>query len=380
MLIRNVGREDDGGVARVTADVVWEQADRPELTLFSEAADLGCGMLWADPNALLLACLLPAWHHGERRVSVEGAVCPALLLRLRSALTSLATWYPQLRVPPVIEAEILARQPLQSGAISFLSGGIDSLATLRWSMLHLPPDHPQAVRTCAAVIYEKQPSRDTSEHERRVAPVKAALEPITRDARVSLVPVVTNMWWLDGDGYFFDEKWHGSVLASVAHFLSRGGLHAYIGAGDSTADLVPWGSHPMLDPFYSSGHMAIEHHAVGLTRLEKTALVAQWPAGLRNIRVCPKGGNWSDNCGTCEKCIRTMTTLVCLGALDMAASFPDRDVTPELLATISEHAMLPTPAYALVYVPLIEPLRARGRGDLADALIAHVLRPMGVGP
>jgi hypothetical protein len=54
---------------------------------------------------------------------------------------------------------------------------------------------------------------------------------VASDLGIDLAPVWTNLWWLVDDGYFFDEKWHGALWASLGHLFSGGHSNAYIGAG-----------------------------------------------------------------------------------------------------------------------------------------------------
>src|SRR5688572_1950018 len=86
-------------LTRASMAVTWETAAREDWELFVEVAAEGRDALWPDPNAALLACLLPAWHAGEKRIRIGADVCPALLLRLSSAITTLRLWYPELGPP-----------------------------------------------------------------------------------------------------------------------------------------------------------------------------------------------------------------------------------------------------------------------------------------
>lgn len=56
--------------------------------------------------------------------------------------------------------------------------------------------------------------------------------------------------------------------------------------------------------FYSTGLEA--------TRFERTQFITQYPVTYDNLTVCVFG---NDNCGKCEKCVRTLSTLYALGEL-----------------------------------------------------------------
>jgi hypothetical protein len=377
MHICEMNLRTENGVIRAEARVLWEDSDRQPFVLFIDTEERPEQEFWPDPNAFLIACLLPAWRAGERRVKIGGSICPVLSGNLRSVLSTLNSWYPEQFGPaPTIQPQgsYKALCPLQTRALSLLSCGVDSLATLRWNKLNIPSDHPASIKGAVLISHDDDPElsaeRLTGEAQGRLP---AALE-VAADAEVDVMPVRTNMWWLVNDGYFYDEKWHGAALSSVACLFSRHFNKAYIASSYHAADLHPWGSHPLLDPYYSSSHFRIEHHGLEMTRLEKTALVADWPVGLQNIRVCQNDDSGASNCGQCEKCVRTMTTLVALGKLEHSAAFPLDDVTPELLGFVEEQRMIHSPFQAQWYRELIPLLVSRGRGDLVVA-IERMLRP-----
>ena len=124
----------------------------------------------------------------------------------------------------------------------------------------------------------------------------------------------------------------------------------------------------MLDPGYSSAHLLVEHQGWGVNRLDKTAIVADWAPGLHRLRVCQKDRTGAANCGTCEKCIRTMTALVALRKLSGCRAFPRDDVTPALIATLGRYRMLKTVYDASWYRQMMPALEAAGRTDLARAI------------
>jgi hypothetical protein len=361
----------DSGLARVKARVSWEEADSPPVRVFVEVPESHAEGFWPDPNAFLIAAVLPAWRAGERRVRVEGSLCPVLHENLRAAITTLQAWYPDMGTPPAIECSegTMALRPQGRHAISLLSCGIDSLAILRWNKLHLPADHPAAIRGTLLITFEKRPSASSDEFSRRVRGRLTPAAAVASDAGVEAIPVVSNVWWLVNNGYFYDERWHGAVLGSAAAFFSRRFRRAYIASSSYPGDVYPWGSHPWLDPYYSSSHFQVENHGLGMSRLDRTALVADWPAGLNNVRVCQKDDP-AVNCGTCEKCIRTMTALVCLGKLSECTAFPVDDVSDELIDTIDTYDMLHTDLQTIPYRDMVPALERCGRNDLAAAVQA----------
>ena len=69
-------RETDEITASV--NVIFEDCDLPEKRVFFKTPTAFANGFDASPNAFLVGCLLPALHLGERRIFVEGDVCPFL--------------------------------------------------------------------------------------------------------------------------------------------------------------------------------------------------------------------------------------------------------------------------------------------------------------
>ena len=370
MYISEINLCSRSGFVRAEAQITWEEADKEPITLFVEADAQFHDAFWADTNGFLVAAILPAWHAGERRVKINGSLCSVLRSNINAALMTLRSWYPEMGAPPDIESShgFRTHRPFRTRAASFLSCGIDSLATLRWNKLYIPSDHPASIDGAILLDYFNSPNITAEEASNQTRKRLAAASQVTKDAGVYPIPVKTNILSLDDDGYFFTYKWHGAVLSSVAHFFSKGFSKAYIASTADAAHLHPWGSHPLLDSYYSSAHLRIEHHALDMSRFSKTALVAEWPVGLQNILVCQGKNSGKTNCGLCEKCIRTMTGLVALGKLRDCGSFPADDVSPELLNTLWEYDMIYSEYQVSCYSELIPALRKCGRDDLAAVL------------
>ncbi len=372
MIISDIDLQDRDGVRRVEATITWESCGRPEQTVFYETGPEHSAPLMPDPNAFLVGLILPAWHQGERRIRVEGALCPMLMDQLMAPLLTLGAWYPELGTPPSIESSGLeARVPTGDRALSLLSCGIDSLATLRANRVWFPRDHPLAIRSCLLVDFVEEAGGNGSFASNPDAGKIEAARRVCDDVGVDVLLVRTNLWSLDRDGWFFAKSSFGAEFLSSAHCLSGDFRHVYIAASiDAQHPFVPAGSSPLLDPYYSSAHLQVHHHGTYMPRLERTRLVAEWPAGLDNIRVCVHDWRGTTNCGTCEKCIRTMLTLVALGKLHESAAFEERDVDRELLQTVIQYRMIWVSNLADGYADLIPLLERRGRHDLVAGVNA----------
>ena len=116
------------------------------------------------------------------------------------------------------------------------------------------------------------------------------------------------------------------------------------------------------------------HENVALSRLDKTKLVGGWDVALKHLRVCNEKESYSQgnyNCGKCEKCVRTMTTLLSLGILDKTSTFREKDVSKKLLL---DTFYLSDSYEENCYRELIKPLKQIGRDDLADGVQQVITR------
>ena len=364
------------GRVRASARIAWEDSPRDETEVFIESeADLSPG-LSCNPHAFLLACLAPAIHYGERRLYLDAELCPVLKDGVATATSILHDWFYRGKRPPIqVEARTLMRglaTPAAERAAFFFSGGIDSYATLSLNRLSFSHDHPYSIKDGILVFGLEQDDPEKFEH------VKEHLGRAAEACGISLVPVYTNMYlpYRPEDarsGYnFWQLEFMGLALASVAHALSPRLSRASIASTDSHRTLRPHGSHPLLDPSYSSSDMTILHTGIALTRLEKTRVIAEWGPPLKSLRVCnlyQRYRRGAVNCGECEKCLRTKLALLALDKLGDAAVFSTPEVTVEML---ERRVRLTTEYKMACYEELIEPLAARGHARIARALSGKV--------
>ncbi|HEY1251817.1 MAG TPA: hypothetical protein VGH97_11555 [Thermoanaerobaculia bacterium] len=364
MRISHLRLERSAAGARASARVTFEDAPRPPLELFFETDSRGRDDLSPEPEAFLTACALPAIRSGERRIRIEDAVCPRLAEGLATAAALLQGWYGGARDPIPIEPAAGFRAPvprLPARAGFFFSGGIDSSHLLHVNRLQFPREHPHSFADGLLLHGNlKAESEDSPWSVRALAAVGRTAEA----AGLTLLPIRTNLWELLPDLPFVTRESLSSGLAAAAHLFRRRWTRVSIATGLGVASEVPRGTHPMLDPLYSSSAVDVRHDPIRLTRLERLAELAASPPGVANLVVClayPAAPRL--NCGECEKCVRTMTQLVAIGRLEEARSFPHRDVTPAMIRAVPV-----TPVDALYYGNLSEALAQRGRLDLVRAL------------
>ena len=108
-----------------------------------------------------------------------------------------------------------------------------------------------------------------------------------------------------------------------------------------------------------------------LLRAEKVALLAGWKFAKKYMQPChyvriPEEGKI--NCGSCEKCVRTMMTLIGLGKLDQVSAFFENDLSADKLFRMP----LSNRRKADMLLQAIPGLRQAGRRDLVWAIRARV--------
>lgn len=157
MKVMNLATSATGDQVRAHATVTWEDCDRPERIIYFGTDPSVADDLSPNPNAFLLATILFALRHGERRVLVEGQICPQLRNGLVTAMQQLKQWYgpPYDRFVAVEATKGFAPAlPNSDGrTASFMSGGVDALTRLRRNRLDFPLEHPASIRDCFFTLW-----------------------------------------------------------------------------------------------------------------------------------------------------------------------------------------------------------------------------------
>lgn len=291
----------------------------PSTLWFEVPVEVGEGLsVRGDPflPALLFRALV---HPGP--IVIEADVSPELLTSARRAAALLETWnLPHDRAahaPLDVQAPLAAAARRGSGVGVFFSGGVDSFYTVLKNIARYPTTDSRALTHLVMLHGFDVRAEDAVLFARLSGPLREAAAALGR----GFFTLRTNLRELFGSDDF--DFTHGVVLAGAAH-ATAGLFHTmYIAASYPYSELRPWGSHPNLDPLWSSERLDLVHDGSERSRPEKIALIAKNPVALRALRVC-----WMQrdayNCGKCEKCIRTMLGLAAHGVLAQATAFPSR--------------------------------------------------------
>ena len=354
--------------ARISAKVTFEECDQPEKEIFIETPVEFGSDLSLNPAAFLVGTIIPAIHFNEKRIKIDEKICPSLLEGLETVMGLMENWTQGMFKPLAVEcatsSSVSGTWPRNRAGMVF-SGGVDSLAALRLNRLRYPSTHPGYIRDCFFIhgfdiggVQERGMKYHVFDRAYK------AMEKITEDAGARLVPVYTNIRHLCDDRDLWLNRFFGAVLAAVAHALSSRIDLFYIASSYDIENLAPCGSHPLLDPQYSSSDMKISHRDLSWSRIDKIALIKEWKTGMDNLRVCLANVKDRLNCGRCEKCVRTMTGLVAVDGLETSGAFVENDVTPDMFDPFKINIRHREPFYR----ELLPLLKARGRNDLVKII------------
>ena len=361
MIIDEIRTTQTGAGPGVACKVHFENGARETHDIFAVTEQPH--ELTADSNGFLLGAFLPAWTAGERRIKIEAPVCPLLSANLAIAASLFRGWFKDLPAVPTIEASREYRSAGTRVGV-FFSGGVDSLAMVRSLTSLRPAGHPDRPTGAAVVDYQHVGRIERGETDARFARSKAVSQEICSQIGLKVIPIRSNFCQLNTSMAFWMYRYHGAFLASMAHFLSHEFRLFHIASTYPVTHLAPWGSHPLLDPHYSSQHLSIAHHGVELSRLEKVQQLADWPLALNRMYVCTSNSSQGRNCGRCEKCVRTKLHLLVCGHLAEAEAFDEHDVRAADIRSIE----IRTHYARVCYAEALPGLRAIGRTDLADAV------------
>lgn len=276
-------------------------------------------------DSFLATLLLPAMRIGES-LTIDAPVSARLLKQVPQIQDIFASWVPQARhidivAPPAMPIDFPHRR--FSGC--FFTCGVDSFYTLLKNLR----DHPDDSDATTHLVFVEGFDLKSQQVE-LLKQTRTNLERICEATGKRLVLVSTNMRTLTNPFARWEFQ-HGAALAAVAHLMPWQFQRITIPSTLAYNQLYPCGSHPLLDPLWSSDQVEILHDGAEASRSDKvTGLVANSPLALQYLRVCWENRNNLYNCGLCEKCLRTMLTLHAVGVLDRCATFQTR-LTPALI-------------------------------------------------
>ncbi|MEO5580481.1 MAG: hypothetical protein ABIR58_07460 [Gemmatimonadaceae bacterium] len=300
---------------RMRADVRYARGDSEEY--WYEVPESRADKLSVTGNPWL-ACLLPLAATLGEPLSISLPVDKALKANAARLMSIWRAWYPDLfEVPVQAEVETSPQARGQGRVGAFFSGGVDSFFTLLRDRATAVPAERRPIQdlitVCGFDIAVERSGAFGSLLDRH--------RDIADRLGHELIDVTTNLrrtrWAEARWGYLA----HGAGLASIALAFEQRFDAVYIAGSGGYRKFLPWGSHLVTDPLFSTGNTAIVNDAAAYLRTEKIGILASSQLALEFLRVCYESPN-EDNCGRCSKCVRTMVALDLFGALSDCKTLP----------------------------------------------------------
>jgi hypothetical protein len=311
MKLQDVRMERSSDRIRVVADIE-NAAVKPYLAFPTEMESFVAGSADGFVPMLLVPCL----EMGEP-LEVVPPVSKQLVRRIPRIMDVLLSLFPNFhRVSVKLNERTEPAPPPGDAVASLFSGGVDSFYTLLKALT--PGADPDMRPTHVFFMSGLEQPLDQS------SGADATLDVVRNIAQQSGVGVLwgeTNLRLLFGLNY--ELYYHASALIGAALALSRGVKRLLVPSTFSYGQLIPWGSHPLLDELWSVESMDVIHHGAEARRVDKIAMLARDHRSIfRHLRVCLKNQAGPENCGRCQKCARTMMALEVTGTLADASTFP----------------------------------------------------------
>ena len=268
------------------------------------------------------AGFLPLAMAVKEDLHIEGPLSPRLADGLQEYQLALNGWYPKQMSLVNIQAAQLTGLPLEQAGrscVTLFSGGVDSSYSV---MTHLPDRQPLADFQVKHAIFVQGfdiPLQNRPDYENILKLFSEQLTPMG----VEVIPCRTNLQYFTS-GLLHWNIAHGAAMISVGLILDKLIRYFLLPSSFALDGLVPWGTSPMIDHWLSTETLQIIHHGVTFVRIEKAYAISNWQPAQHCIRVCIDEGKRSgvNNCGRCDKCLRTMVVLEICGSLKSFKTFP----------------------------------------------------------
>lgn len=250
-----------------------------------------------SPEAVGTAFLLPAAATGRR---LAGAACdPAWLENARRILEQVDAWWGWgVAAPGLAPGE--PGVPASGVGLAF-SLGVDSFHSCFFA-------DPAPDLLILAAGFDVP-----LEREDILTPMRASLADIAHATGKDWTVIETD---LRQHRLFRRVSWeasHGSAIAFLGHLLQERIGTLLISSSYDRDHLGPWGSHPDLDPLWSSTRLSVRSTGEDVYRSEKIRRLVTHPVAAplmqRHLRVCWERPSAQGNCGVCHKCVLLRLTL-----------------------------------------------------------------------
>lgn len=254
---------------------------------------------------------LPIAMNKGLSLSIDRSVSKQLAMNSQTIQSIYSTWFNDMTT---VDTNLKQHNAAKRGSkvASFFSCGIDSLDTLL--------SHFEEIDY---LVYVE--GYDVWPHEKSYLKfMRQKIREAGKLYKKEVIFITTNLH-LELDTHIrWGDQYHGAALATVAHLLPAEIGKVYIPSTYTYSSLLPWGSHPILDPLWSSSSLQIVHDGANKPRAEKTLNVYSDRMNIAPniVRVCLGDRTTGrHNCSECEKCARTMLVIDLLNFKNKAKTF-----------------------------------------------------------
>ncbi len=307
-------------------------------------------------NALLVQAM-----RFQRGLSLQNADATWLAQNAKLQTIIEGWWgYPSTPIHNTASAQTAAPAlpPQRKKALAF-SLGVDSFYSLFFS-----PIQPETLIMVAGfdVRHDNSPV---------IQAMQQSLQDISQATGTEAILLKTNLRRLHAFRRAAWIKTHGGALSLMAHCLNQHIDTLLISSSAPAEELSPCGTHPDIDPLWSTQALQVQHIGIEASRLEKIKKIIEHPIARplfkKHVRVCFTRPSESGNCGECPKCIALKLSLLKLGAGFVPDTMPDKQPLDQLI-----EASPPVPDR--VSLPHREELLGLEDKKINDALIRYIQR------
>lgn len=313
------------GKARVTAEVSATEGHRE--IWYETAEQHAAGFVTDRCDGFVVGLLFQAMRRGADIV-VHGAMSSQLWHSLTHFyIPMMSRAFPALRRIAILPEELITQRTNAAGVATGFSAGIDSFAAV---IQHFDEERHRDHRV-SHFLFNNVGSHGhgTPQDDRRLFLQRyEAISPIAAELGIPVIQVDSNIGELFPSDFI---RTHHALNAAVPLALQNLFQRFYYASAYKYADcgVMRTDDIARFDPFavhlFSTESLDCVSSGGQMSRVEKTAAVADYEPSYRYLNVCVDPAAEGANCSVCFKCSRTILTLELLGKIHLYERIFDRE-------------------------------------------------------
>lgn len=318
MTIKNIQVESTNKTVTLSADVQFKSGSSNRIYF---SVDKKYGEFITKDASPFLATVLFSCMKINENIAIEGSVSQKLLQSTEKMMNLMENWNMGMKKVNIKVKQTGKDTINKKNFALFFSGGVDSSYTYlknkkegKNKITHLITVHGFDIKLENESLFIET-----------IQPIKN----FAKKEKIKVIVIKTNMRQITDRLVEWEEQC-GSAMAAISLALRKGFKDVYFSAGVEQSAMRPLGTHPQLDPLWSTESLRVIHDGIERNRLEKVRYLSGFINMLVNLRVCWRNKKGSYNCCECEKCLRTMIMLEAVGVLEKCKSF-DKPINLNIL-------------------------------------------------